>query len=261
MLFDLQGKRRRAVQATYLTLAVLMGGGLVLFGIGGEVAGGLVDAFTASDSSGGADDEAREEARREAEDAFAKNPADPEAAEDLIQLHLNNAIAAADPQTQTFNARGRSELFQATEVYERYLGARPDPVSPDVAGTTVEVYALLGEYKKAQAAAEAVAAEEPSVDAWLEVVRFAAWSKDKKAAREAGDKAIALAAEDTLTQTKREVRQRLKQKPPPQAPAQAPPGGGGSSPFQQPGQDPGGGGGGAQPGAPPGGAQPPGGQP
>ena len=39
MLFDLRGRRRRAVQATYLILAVLMGGGLVLFGIGGDVSG------------------------------------------------------------------------------------------------------------------------------------------------------------------------------------------------------------------------------
>ena len=45
MLFDLRGRRRRAVQATYLMLALLMGGGLVLFGIGGDVSGGLVDAF------------------------------------------------------------------------------------------------------------------------------------------------------------------------------------------------------------------------
>ena len=37
MLFDLQGKRRRVVQATYLTLALLMGGGLVFFGIGSDV--------------------------------------------------------------------------------------------------------------------------------------------------------------------------------------------------------------------------------
>src|SRR3954471_2355136 len=45
MLFDLRGRRRRAVQATYLALAVLMGGGLVFFGIGGDVSGGLLDAF------------------------------------------------------------------------------------------------------------------------------------------------------------------------------------------------------------------------
>ena len=45
MLFDLRGKRRRLVQFTYLMLALLMGGGLVLFGIGGDVSGGLFNAF------------------------------------------------------------------------------------------------------------------------------------------------------------------------------------------------------------------------
>ena len=46
MLFDLRGRgRRTTVQVIYLTLALLMGGGLVLFGIGGDVSGGLVDAF------------------------------------------------------------------------------------------------------------------------------------------------------------------------------------------------------------------------
>ena len=52
MLFDLRGRRRRAVQATYLTLAVLMGGGLVFFGIGGDVSGGLIDAFGGRDGGG-----------------------------------------------------------------------------------------------------------------------------------------------------------------------------------------------------------------
>ena len=38
MLFDLRGRgRRRTVQVIYLSLAILMGGGLVLFGIGGDV--------------------------------------------------------------------------------------------------------------------------------------------------------------------------------------------------------------------------------
>ena len=46
MLFDLRGRgRRRTVQVIYLTLAILMGGGLVLFGIGGGTNGGLFDAI------------------------------------------------------------------------------------------------------------------------------------------------------------------------------------------------------------------------
>ena len=48
MLFDLRGSgRRRTVKIVYITLAFLMGGGLILFGIGGGGAlpGGLVDAI------------------------------------------------------------------------------------------------------------------------------------------------------------------------------------------------------------------------
>ena len=67
MLFDLRGRRRRAVQATYLMLALLMGGGLVLFGIGGDVSGGLVDAFKGTGGGGSGDSALRdrvEQARR-----------------------------------------------------------------------------------------------------------------------------------------------------------------------------------------------------
>src|SRR4051812_49886235 len=51
MLFDLKGKRRRAVQGTYLTLAILMGAGLVLFGIGSSTSGGLGDLFSGGGGS------------------------------------------------------------------------------------------------------------------------------------------------------------------------------------------------------------------
>ena len=57
MLFDLRGAgRRRIVKTVYIMLAFLMGGGLVLFGIGGGggISGGLVDAIT--ERSGGTDD-------------------------------------------------------------------------------------------------------------------------------------------------------------------------------------------------------------
>ena len=60
MLFDLRGAgRRRTVKIVYITLAFLMGGGLVLFGIGGGggISGGLVDAIT--ERSGGGDTGAR----------------------------------------------------------------------------------------------------------------------------------------------------------------------------------------------------------
>src|SRR4051794_22723451 len=51
MLFDLKGKRKRVVQVTYVILAVLFGGSLVLFGTGSGVSGGLIDAITGNNSS------------------------------------------------------------------------------------------------------------------------------------------------------------------------------------------------------------------
>ena len=49
MLFDLRGRgRRRSVQTIYVALAVLMGGGLIFFGIGGSVSGGLAGEVVAS---------------------------------------------------------------------------------------------------------------------------------------------------------------------------------------------------------------------
>jgi hypothetical protein len=57
MLFDLRGRgRRRTVQIIYLSLALLMGGGLVLFGIGGATSGGLVDAIQGGSGTQSADD-------------------------------------------------------------------------------------------------------------------------------------------------------------------------------------------------------------
>src|ERR1700687_3950265 len=52
MLFDLRRRgRRRTVQFVYLGLALLMGGGLVLFGVGaGNGNGGLLNAFTGNGS-------------------------------------------------------------------------------------------------------------------------------------------------------------------------------------------------------------------
>src|SRR5213596_2275535 len=53
MLFDLRARgRRRTIQVIYLFLAVLMGGGLIFFGIGGNTAGGLFDAFKSGGSGG-----------------------------------------------------------------------------------------------------------------------------------------------------------------------------------------------------------------
>ena len=75
MLFDLRGRgRRRTIQTIYVTLAILMGGGLVFFGIGGSTSGGLFDAFKGGGSGGSNDTFSRQ--ATQAEKTVKVNPSD-----------------------------------------------------------------------------------------------------------------------------------------------------------------------------------------
>src|SRR4051794_41253578 len=93
MLFDLRGRgRRRAVQAIYLSLAILMGGGLVLFGVGGATSGGLLDAFKADSGSTSVSDVFQKRVDR-AEAAVKVRPADPKAWAELTRVRYQQAGA------------------------------------------------------------------------------------------------------------------------------------------------------------------------
>src|SRR4029078_7055299 len=104
MLFDLQGKRRRLVQATYLILAILMGGGLVLFGVGsGDISGGLFDAITGKDTSGAGSNNAVGVNRIDKDEAALKvNPQNKAALADLVRSHYQLAGEDQDQQTGQF---------------------------------------------------------------------------------------------------------------------------------------------------------------
>src|SRR5829696_381874 len=101
MLFDLSsGKRRRVVQVIYATLALLIGGGLVLFGIGGSGSGGLLDAVGLGGDSGG--DPQYEEQLSDYEAKLQSNPQDTAAMIQLVRLHYLSATSSgveSDPQT------------------------------------------------------------------------------------------------------------------------------------------------------------------
>src|SRR5258707_11369778 len=112
MLFDLQGKRRRVVQATYLLLAILLGGGLVLFGVGsGSAGGGLFDAITGNGSrNGGSVNSTVNNRIKRDEKALVVNPKNTAALEDLIRSHPHPATDDADPHTRPSGAPGQERL-------------------------------------------------------------------------------------------------------------------------------------------------------
>src|SRR5215218_2105077 len=129
MLFDLRGRRRRAVQATYLTLAVLMGGGLVLFGIGGDVSGGLVDAFKGGNTGGGGDSVVKKRVERD-EKSLRRNPQNPAVLKRLVRDEYALATSQTTEGAVGFPKESRDELAKAGSYWNRYLEVekgKPDP--------------------------------------------------------------------------------------------------------------------------------------
>ena len=160
MLFDLRGRgRRRTIKAVYITLALLMGGGLVLFGIGGGGAmqGGLVDAITGS-SGGDTGAERFEERERAALSATRTRPQDPAAWAELARVRVQVAGIGEnfDPNTNGYTESGRAKLTAAADAWEKYLALEPKNPDDRVASLMIRAFDPTGLNRPA----DAVAAQE-----------------------------------------------------------------------------------------------------
>jgi len=218
MLFDLQGRRRRVVQATYLMLAVLMGGGLVLFGIGGDVQGGLFDAFSERGGNTANIVDDRIEAN---EERVKENPDNARARKELVQDYYSKAASLPVQQAGRVPPEGQDELRKADANYQAYLELKPEPPDASLALTALELYGPggLDEPKKLQEAARLRAAVENDVQSYLQLVDAATRAGDTRAADLAGIKVVDLAPKPAKKQARRAVQQTklAAQAPPPQA--------------------------------------------
>jgi hypothetical protein len=205
MLFDLKGKRRRVVQVVYLGLAVLMGGGLVLFGIGGDVSGGLFDAFSERGGSGGSQIEDRIE---DAEKRLETNPRDVAALRVLIRDNYSLANDEADPNTGVFGQDARDELQKSSQAWQRYIEVADEP-EPGLAQIMVQVYGqnALNDAQNGVRAAEIVAEDNESASAYLQLLQFAVLAGQERKADLAGQKAIELAPRDQRSSVREQVKQ------------------------------------------------------
>jgi hypothetical protein len=208
MIFDLQGKRRRLVQATYLVLAVLMGGGLVLFGVGsGDISGGLFDAITGKDSSNGSavNSNVKNRIKRD-ERALKLNPKNETALADLVRSHYQLATDDADANTGAFGDKGKQQLEQADTAWQRYVdvAAKPDD---SLASLMLQAYGQGGLNRPGSAAtaAEIIAAARPSAQAYLTLATYAAQAGQARKAELAGQKAIELAPKSQRKLVKQQV--------------------------------------------------------
>ena len=193
MLFDLQGKRRRVVQVVYASLALLMGGGLVLFGIGGEVSGGLFDAF--GERNGGGGTSGLVEDRIEAADKrLVTNPRDENALKELVRSNYQLANEDANEQTGEFGEKGKGFLRRSASAWERYVALPPTKPDDNLARLVVNVYSEAGlkDAPKAARAAELLAEADPTPAAYLQLVNYATQAGQTRKATLAGRRAVEL---------------------------------------------------------------------
>ena len=179
MLFDLRGRgRRRTVKIVYITLALLMGGGLVLFGIGGGGAmqGGLVDAITGS-SGGDTGLRALRQGREGRRPGHAAQPAE--------RRRLGRAgprprperghRRQLRPEPATYTESGKAKLTQAADAWKKYLALEPKKPDDRVAGLMVRAFDQTGLNRPADAAAaqEIITEARPSANTYATLAIYA----------------------------------------------------------------------------------------
>lgn len=202
MLFDLRGRgRRRTVQAIYLSLAILMGGGLVLFGIGSDQQGGIVDAVVGEEGSG---ESATETLDNRIKAALAKTkatPREPAVWAELARLRYQRAgldgLAADDI---TYTTAGKQKLGLAAAAWERHLALDPKQPNVRVAQVMVQAYGQggLAEPLKAMRAMQIVTAAEdpPSSNLFRQLAQLAYQAGEIRTGDLAADRAVDLAPDN-----------------------------------------------------------------
>ena len=216
MLFDLRGSgRRTTVKAVYLTLALLMGGGPVLFGIGGDVSGGLVDALT--ENNGGAtssDSTFRKRAETATRQAEA-NPRDAAAWAEVARTRYQYAGAGdfLDRTTGQFTAEGKAQLQQASAAWEKHLQLVKGKPDDRVATLMVQAYSQAGlnEPEKAVQAQEIITEERPKDSTFATLAVLAYQAGQTRKGDLATKEALALADEDQRNTLKSELEQAKQQ--------------------------------------------------
>jgi hypothetical protein len=211
MLFDLKGRRKRLVQVTYLALALLFGGGLVLFGTGSSVSGGLIDAITGN--SGGSDKSVFRDQVDSARKRTRLTPRNEAGWLDLVRAEFNLAASpdGSDQETGQLTDQGQQAVVETASAWERYLKLKPKKPDAATAQFAALAYGALQDYDKAYKTEALAIRTKPSPNAYFQLADFAYRAGDVAKGDRAAKKAIAMTPSDQRNSVKDLVKQTKKQ--------------------------------------------------
>ncbi len=208
MLFDLRGRGRRGtVRVIYVGLALLMGVGLVGFGIGGGFGGGGL--FSAATENEGANGSSYASQIKKYKKITAQQPNNVSAWENLLKAQLHEAgNEGYVTRSGEVTSKGKELYAQAAQSWSSYIALNPAKPNAELAQLMVSVYGEGGLNQPAQAVQVlqiSVAARPTSVELYAALAENAYKAHNVRVGDLASEKAISLAPASEQARLKTEL--------------------------------------------------------
>ncbi len=207
MLFDLRGRgRRRMVRVIYVGLALLMGVGLVGFGVGSiGSGGGLFNSLSNNEGSNAASFSSQ---IKKYEKLTKQQPKNLAAWEGLTKNLLHEAGGEEFTTAQgVVTEKGRDLYIRASHSWNSYIALNPKKPSAELAQLMFTVYGETGlnQPEKAVEVLQVVVAARPTAAYYSQLAIYAYKAKNSRLGDLAAGKAVSLAPANARTRLKREL--------------------------------------------------------
>jgi hypothetical protein len=175
----------------------------VLFGVGGDVSGGLLDAFKGGGGSSG--DSALQDRIDKQEKRLQTSPRNEVLLQSLVRDYYSQATQTRQSGS-SFPPDAKDDLRKAGLYWNRYAAVADKP-NPATAGYALQIYdtGALNKPKEAQKAASILAQATNDTASYLRLVSYAARAGDTRTADLAGQKAVDLAPKAQKKLVKKQV--------------------------------------------------------
>jgi hypothetical protein len=214
MLFDLRSRgRRTTVKVIYLGLALLIGVGLVGFGIGGGFGGGGLLTAASNNEGGGAGGFGDQVAKYRK--LTRQQPNNVAAWENLTRYLLHESAAGEAYVTSNgeVTSKGKALYREAASAWTSYISLNPPKPNAELAQLMTSVYGVQGlnEPSKAVQVLQLVVAARPeSAALWAQLAEYAYKAHQTPIGDEASAKAVKLAPAEQRNRLKNELAQLRK---------------------------------------------------